>query len=78
MPENLKQRERNNTFEKVVCDWRCREAPRLLCISNDVITACFFQEEETIFDFHLRENDGGVYSIWHYCVLFLVLLYVEF
>ena len=61
---NLKKKERNNTFEKVVCDWRCREAPRLLCISNDLIASCYFEEEKTVFQ--VREYDKGVYPFWHY------------
>ena len=61
---SLKQKDRNNTFEKVVCDWRCREAPTLLCISNDVIASCYFEEETIIFQ--PREYDNGIYPFWHY------------
>ena len=66
MPDNLKQIDRNNTFEKVVCDWRIRQAPRLLCISNDIIASYYYEEEGEVTRFHLRENDRGSLSFWHY------------
>ena len=64
MSDYLKQVDRNNTFEKVVLDWRCREAPKLLCITRDAIATCNLKTEET--NFQLRDWDGGVLSFWHF------------
>ena len=45
-PEHLRQKERNSTFNKVVIDYRCRESPRLLCCSDDVMVACDFETRQ--------------------------------
>ena len=37
IPENLRMKHRNKTFNRVVQDWRCRNSPRLMCLSDDVI-----------------------------------------
>ena len=64
MPGNLKREERNSTFEKVVLDWRCRETPKLLCISSDVIATCNIKTGET--NFELRDLESGILSFWHF------------
>ena len=64
MPDCLKQKDRNETFDKCVLDWRCREAPKLLCITPDVIASCNLKTEEK--DFQLRDFDGGVLCFWHF------------
>ena len=64
MTDNLREMERNNTFQKVVHDWRNRDAPKLLCISRDVIATCNMKTKET--DFELRNLEGGVLSFWHF------------
>ena len=62
-PDILKQEDRNNRFVKVVADWRCREAPKLLCISHDVIAHCHVEDETT--HFQLRDPSDINLNFWH-------------
>ena len=64
VPENLRKVERNKTFIKVVCDRRCREAPRLLCLTDDLYAACDMNSGKT--NFELRNPEMGDPSFWHY------------
>ena len=64
VPENLRQTDRNKTFIKVVCDRRCREAPRLLCLTDDLYAACDMNTGKT--NFELRNPEMGDPSFWHY------------
>ena len=64
VPENLRKVDRNKTFIKVVCDRRCREAPRLLCLTDDLYAACDINTGKT--NIELRNPDIGDPSFWHY------------
>ena len=64
MRDDLRKTDRNNTFRKVVCDWRGRDAPKLLCISDDVIATHKIKTGET--DFELRNKEGGVLEFWYF------------
>ena len=64
MPDNLRKEDRNITFRKVVFDWRCRETPKLLCISSDVIATCKIKTGEI--NFELRDLDSIHLSFWHF------------
>ena len=63
MPDNLRNVNRNNEFEKVVIDWRDRDV-KLLCISRDVVATRNIRTGET--DFELRNHEGGILSFWHF------------
>ena len=52
-PEHLRQEDEHNSFSRVKLDWRCREDPQLLCISQYVIATCGTITGET--NFQLRE-----------------------
>ena len=54
----------NNDFNRIVLDWRCREAPKLLCVSQDVIVTCYIETGET--DFEIRDPGDKYLSFWHY------------
>ena len=64
-PELLRQKERNATFKKVVLDWRCRSAPTLQCISDDVIVTCDAETGQRV-GFHLRDPGDTRLEFWHY------------
>ena len=64
-PDDLKQEDRNNTFDRVVLDWRCRHAPKLLCISDDMIATCYIEAGETFFE--IRDPAADIYlPFWHF------------
>ena len=65
MPDNLKQEDRNKTFEKVVIDYRCRGCPVLVGISDDVIARCDLETRQTL-DFQLRNHEDGLLGFWHF------------
>ena len=67
LPNNLKQLDRNKTFIKTVCDRRYRgssEAPRLLCLTDDLYVAHDMKTGKTTFE--LRYPEIGDPSFWHY------------
>ena len=62
-PENLRQMDRNKTFLKVVCDRRCREAPKILCMTDDLYAN--FDIKTGMTDFELRSPETGDPILWH-------------
>ena len=62
-PDNLRNVDRNNDFQKVVIDWRDRDV-KLLCISGDVVATQNIRTGET--NFELRNHEGGVLGFWHF------------
>ena len=63
MPDNLRNVNRNNAFEKVVIDWRDRDV-KLLCISHDIVVTSNNRTGGTYFE--LRNHEGGVLGFWHF------------
>ena len=63
-PELLRQKERNATFQKVVLDWRCKWAPMLQCISDDVIVTIDTETGQT--GFQLRDPGDHRLEFWRY------------
>ena len=63
MPDNLRNVNRNNAFEKVVIDWRDRDV-KLLCISHDIVVTSNNRTGGTYSE--LRNHEGGVLGFWHF------------
>ena len=60
----LRQEDRNNSFNRVVFDRRCREAPYLLCCSNDVMATIDIESGQT--NFLLRDPGKMHLDFWHF------------
>ena len=63
-PDILRQEDRNNIFNRIVLDRRCREAPSLVCISHDVIVTCYIETGET--NFELRDPGDYCLGFWYF------------
>ena len=62
--ELRKIQDSNDTFCKVVLDWRCRGAPSLLCISPNVFVNCDINTRKI--GFELRDPWDSLIHYWHH------------
>ena len=62
-PKYLKQEDRNQTFDRVMIDWRGRDNAKLLCITDDLMATCEFGTGKT--SFQLRPEDSYL-PFWEY------------
>ena len=63
-PVFLKKENRNNIFNRVVFDWRDRNYPKLLCISDDVDATCYIETGEIFL--YLRDLTDCLLPFYYY------------